>query len=231
VSALRRLSEPQYQERKNPGKTKILSLISSTLEITGAILAGGMSRRLGRDKASLAVQGKPLALWVAAALAPWVSECWLITNQPQVHLSFGLPLLTDLKPGQGPLGGLETALFFAAGPLVLAAAVDAPFLAPPLLEALIARAPRGVKVPVVCGTSRGLQPFPGLYPVSLLPRLGEFLQSGRHVRRFLEQCHPQTLSQEEVARLDPEGRSFFNLNTLEDLERAGAWLARGTPLA
>jgi len=197
----------------------------SSKEMSGAILAGGMSRRLGQDKASLLVAGKPLARWVAEALAPWVTECWLLTNQPQAHLSLGLPLITDLRPFQGPLGGLETALFHARTPLVLAAAVDAPFLAPPLLAALTARAAKGVRTAVVCHSSRGLQPFPGVYAVRLLARLTAFLHdNGRQVRRFLEECRPQALAQEEVARLDPEGRSFLNLNTPEDLSRAAARL-------
>ncbi len=190
-------------------------------QITGVILAGGMSRRLGQDKASLLLAGKPLGLWVAEALAPWVSECWLITNQYQIHLSLGLPLLTDLRPFQGPLGGLETAMFYARTPLVMAAAADAPFLAPPLLAALTSRAAKGVRTALVCQTSRGLQPFPGVYSVRLLPRLTAYLdEHGRHVRRFLEQCRPRALSQEEVARLDPQGRSFLNLNTPEDLQAA-----------
>jgi molybdopterin-guanine dinucleotide biosynthesis protein A len=53
---------------------------------TGAILAGGFSRRLGQDKAALPLGGKPLALWVNQALAPLVASCWLITNQPLAHL-------------------------------------------------------------------------------------------------------------------------------------------------
>ncbi|MBI4644994.1 MAG: molybdenum cofactor guanylyltransferase [Deltaproteobacteria bacterium] len=188
-----------------------------------------MSRRLGRDKASLPLAGKPLALWVAEALTPLVSECWLATNQPRAHLSLGLPLITDLRPLQGPLGGLETALFYARTPLVLAAAADAPFLAPPLLAALAARAAKGVKSAVVCHTSLGLQPFPGVYSVRLLPRLTAFLNDdGRHARRFLEQCRAQVLPPEEVARLDPQGRSFLNLNTPEDFE-AAARLAQEEP--
>jgi len=198
-------------------------------QITGAILAGGRSRRLGLDKPSLPLAEKPLALWVAEALAPLVSESWLVTNQPLAHLSLGLPLITDLRPWQGPLGGLETALFYARTPLVLAAAADAPFLAPPLLAALAARAASGVKTAVVCHTSLGLQPFPGIYSVRLLPRVTAYLNDeGRHARRFLEQCRPQVLSPEEVARLDPQGRSFLNLNTPEDLE-AAARLAQEKP--
>ena len=57
--------------------------------LTGAILAGGSSRRLGRDKATLKIGGKPLARWVAEALAPTVTNLWLVTNHPQAHLTLG----------------------------------------------------------------------------------------------------------------------------------------------
>jgi molybdenum cofactor guanylyltransferase len=193
--------------------------------LTGAILAGGFSRRLGQDKAALPLGGIPLALRVHAALAPLVTTCWLITNQPLAHLTFGLPLLTDLRPFQGPAGGLLTALFSARTPWVLAAAVDNPFLAPALLAELAARAGRTSRPAVVCRSSRGLEPFPGLYAVRLLPALQDFLRTDRRPTRFLEMCRPQIVSETEVAALDPEGRSFFNLNTPGDLNRAEAWLA------
>ena len=192
---------------------------------TGAILAGGGSRRLGRDKATLELGGQALALRVAAAMAPLVSDCWLITNQPLAHLGLGLPLVTDLWPHQGPVGGLLTALFYARTPWVLAAAVDNPFPVAALIRELAARALKTSRPAVVCRSSWGLEPFPGLYSVRLLPRLTEFLQRDRRPTRFLEVCRPQVISEQEVQRLDPEGRSFFNLNTPEDVARAGAWLA------
>ncbi|MBM4302006.1 MAG: molybdenum cofactor guanylyltransferase [Deltaproteobacteria bacterium] len=193
--------------------------------LTGAILAGGFSRRLGQDKAARQLGGKPLALWVNEALAPLVASCWLITNQPLVHLAFGLPLMTDLRPFQGPAGGLLTALFFARTPWVLAAAVDNPFLAPALLAELATRASRTSRPAVVCRSPRGLEPFPGVYAVRLLPALQAFLRADRRPTRFLEACQPQILSETEVLALDPEGRSFFNLNTPRDLNRAEAWLS------
>jgi molybdopterin-guanine dinucleotide biosynthesis protein A len=58
-----------------------------------------------------------------------------------------------------------------------------------------------------------------------LPALQNFLQTDRRPTRFLEVCRPQVLSETEVLALDPEGRSFFNLNTPQDLHRAEAWLA------
>lgn len=195
--------------------------------ITGAILAGGLSTRLGRDKATLPLGGKPLALWVADALAPVVSELWLVTNQPLIHCSLGLPMITDLVPWQGPLGGLATALFYATTPWVLAAAADNPFLAPPLLAALVRRLTRAGPAAVVSQSSRGLEPFPGLYSVRLLSRLTRFLETDRRPRRFLEICRAQALPLEEVSRLDPEGLTLLNLNTPEDLAQAAARLAGG----
>ena len=193
--------------------------------LTGAILAGGFSRRLGQDKAALQLGGKPLALWVNEALAPLVADCWLITNQPLAHQSFGLPLMTDLRPFQGPAGGLITALFSARTPWVLAAAVDNPFLAPALLAALAAQTRHTSRPAVVCRSPRGLEPFPGVYSVRLLPALQDFLQADRRPTRFLDVCRPEIISEAEGSALDPEGRSFFNLNTLLDLNRAEAWLA------
>ena len=108
---------------------------------------------------------------------------------------------------------------------MLAAAVDNPFLAPGLLAALAARVNRTNRPAVVCRSPRGLEPFPGLYAVRLLPALQNFLQTDRRPTRFLESCRPQVLSETEVLALDPDGRSFFNLNTPQDLHQAEAWLA------
>ena len=203
-------------------------------QLTGAILAGGYSRRLGQDKATLPLLGKPLVRWVAEALAPVAAECWLITNHPRDHLPLGLPLVTDLRPFQGPAGGLLTALFYARTPWVLAAAVDNPFLTPELVAELAARAARTSRPAVVCRSPWGLEPFPGLYAVRLLPQLTAFLKSDRRPTRFLSVCRPEIIPPEAVLQLDPEGRSFFNLNTPEDLDRAtdlaasGRW-GRGAP--
>jgi molybdopterin-guanine dinucleotide biosynthesis protein A len=199
-----------------PGTTPLL---------TGAILAGGLSRRLGQDKAALRLNGKSLALWAAEALSPLVTTCWLITNQPLAHMAFGLPLVTDLRPFLGPAGGLLTALFYARTPWVLAVAVDNPFPAPTLLAELAARAGRTSRPALVCRSPARLEPFPGLYSPRLFPKLRDFLLTDRRPTRFLEICRPQILSEAEVLALDPERRSFFNLNTARDLKRARAWLA------
>ncbi|MFZ5447446.1 MAG: molybdenum cofactor guanylyltransferase [Thermodesulfobacteriota bacterium] len=197
------------------------------LLLTGAILAGGFSRRLGQDKASLSLMGKPLAVRVDAALAPLAATRWLVTNHPLAHLALGLPLITDLRPFLGPAGGLFTALFYARTPWVMAAAVDNPFLAPRLLVEMAAQARRTSRPAVVCRSPRGLEPFPGVYAVRLLPALRDFLKSDRRPTRFLELCRPQIIPESEVQALDPENRSFFNLNTPRELAQAEAWFSEG----
>jgi len=191
--------------------------------VTGAILAGGESRRLGRDKATLLLGGKPLAHWVAEALAPAVTELWLITNHPQTHLALNLPLVTDLVPFQGPLGGLATALFYARSPWVLLTSVDAPFLSPRLAAALAAAAAKTTRPALVCRSQRNVEPFPGLYAVRLLSRLQDFfLQERRTFMAFLDPQRPEVWGPEIWRTLDPEGLSFENLNQPEDLARLEA---------
>ncbi len=187
--------------------------------VTGAILAGGESRRLGRDKATLVLGGQPLARWVASALAPAVAELWLVTNHPEKHLSLNLPLITDLTPFQGPLGGLGAALFYARTPWVLLTTADAPFLSPRLAGALAAAAGKTTRPALVCRSARGLEPFPGLYAVRLLPRLQDFLKVKRTFMAFLDPLRPQVWGPEVWRTHDPEGASFENLTRPEDLAR------------
>lgn len=198
---------------------------TSRTSLTGAILAGGRSRRLGQDKARLQLSGKPLTLWAAEPLQAVVEDLWLVTNTPLDHLDLGLPILSDLVPDQGPLGGVQTALFFSRTPWVLAASVDNPFLSAEALGPLAARASRTSRPAVVYRSERGLEPFPGLYHVRILARLTAYLHQRRHVQPFLEQLRPEVLP--TGAGFDPEspGGWFFNLNTPEDVRRAEAWLA------
>ncbi len=194
-------------------------------EATGAILAGGSSRRFGRDKATLKLAGQPLACRVAAALRPAVAELWLVTNHPLAHLSLGLPLVTDLVSFSGPVGGLATALFYARTPWVLLASVDAPLLSAELAAALAAAAGKTSRPALVCESERGLEPFPGLYAARLLPRVQDFLQKNRRFMSFLELIRPQVWEADTWRAFDPEGASFFNLNEPKDLDRLEARMA------
>lgn len=198
-----------------------------SLPVTGVILAGGLGRRLGQDKATLPFQGKPLAMHVAAALRPWVQELWLLTNQPLLHIRLGLPLMLDLLPFQGPLGGLLTALSFSPTSWVLAAAVDNPLLQPALLEGLRRRAETTTRPAMVAESPRGLEALPGLFHVRLRPRLEDYLARGeRRLRPFVVACRPEVLPREVTGKWDPEGLSFLNVNTPAEVAAAESRLRR-----
>jgi molybdenum cofactor guanylyltransferase len=182
---------------------------------------------MGRDKAGLRLAGKPLARRVAEILAPVVDELWLVTNHPEAHLTLGLPLITDLIPFQGPVGGLATALFYARTPWVLLASADAPFLSGELARALAAAAGKISRPALVCGGERGLLPFPGLYAVRLLPRIEDFLKKQRCFRALLDRLRPEVWEPAVWSRFDAKGASFENLNQPEDLARLTARAAAG----
>ena len=106
--------------------------------ICGVILAGGKSRRMGREKALLRIQGLPLAARLAQLLASVTDEIVISCSGNGAALeSLGYPVIQDLFPGQGPLAGLHAAIHHTQRPLVLLLACDLPCLHADLLRGLI----------------------------------------------------------------------------------------------
>lgn len=188
------------------------------------LLAGGQSRRMGRDKALLPFEGTPLAVRVHAALGevfPHVLVVGRTSNfpVPQAHC------IGDRHPGGGPLEGLATGmealldLEGMATATVLLAACDMPRVSVPLLRFLAAQ--QGDWDALVPESPRGPEPLLALYALRLLPRLRAYLAGGqRSATRFLETLRIQPLPPEVVRRYDPSGASFLNLNRPEDVAAA-----------
>src|SRR5690349_521379 len=101
------------------------------------ILAGGQSRRMGRNKALLRLTpDRPTLIEeVAATVAP-LGPILLVTNTPDAYAFLDLPMVPDARPGAGALGGLYSGLLATACPFNLVVACDMPFLQPALLRAL-----------------------------------------------------------------------------------------------
>ena len=194
-------------------------------DVTGIVLAGGAGRRMGAHKPLLQLGGKTLIEHVVAALDPLVAGVIVVTNDAEAMAFLGLPTVGDAEPGRGPLMGLYSGLLACPTPYALAVACDAPFLSPALLEALIARRrPAAMTLPE---TEHGPQPMPGVYPTAFAPSIASLLEGGRAAMRDLVVAGPvELLSAEDVSALDPEGRSFKDLDTPEDLAAARAMLER-----
>jgi molybdopterin-guanine dinucleotide biosynthesis protein A len=138
------------------------------------------------------------------------------TNEPDLFRHLGVRVVTDAEEGQGPLMGIRTGLQASTADVCFVAAADAPLLQPALVQALSARVRDcDAVVPIWKGE---LEPLCAVYARRCLPAIERSLGQGRVVSFFplVRVCY---LPEEEVTAADPQGRSFVNVNTSEDLQR------------
>jgi molybdopterin-guanine dinucleotide biosynthesis protein A len=133
------------------------------VNLSAIILAGGESRRMGRDKAWVEWNGRPLiAAAVDNARQLGITEIFISGRPDADYSALDCPVLLDLEPGLGPLSGIERGLHYCTSPLLLVLAVDLPRITSAFLRALAARCNRltGV-VPLRQGR---LEPLAAIYP-------------------------------------------------------------------
>lgn len=192
---------------------------------TVAIIAGGKSSRMGTDKSFVLLEGKPLIERVLEQVSGLGQrETLLITNKPDAYASFGLPIISDVIPDKGSLGGIYTAVMHSQYDYTQVIACDTPFVKPDLLRYLLSlRGPFDVIVPRVENYPQGLH---GLYHKACLGPMRERIDADRlHVIGFYPKVRLRYVDEAEYAPFDPQGVSFFNVNTPEELEQARRILA------
>jgi len=187
--------------------------------VSGLILAGGQSRRMGANKAFLKVGGRPIIERVIEQVASVSQEILLLTNEPDEYAHLGYPTVPDVYPGQGSLIGIYSGLKAARYPVALVVACDMPFLDASLLRYMISLAPGHDAV--VPRTEQGLEPLHALYSKACLPAMEGLLQRDTlKVIAFYSQVRVRYLEQKEIETLDPQHLSFFNVNSPADLRWA-----------
>jgi len=192
--------------------------------VTLAVQAGGQSRRMGRDKGLVELDGRPLILHVLERLLPLADDVVVTTNAPETYAFLGVRLASDSIPGAGALPGLATALEAARGERVLVVACDMPFASPRLMAHLLDLAEDS---DVVIPRRRGeFEPLHAVYRRACLPAIRASLEAGQsRMISFFPSVRLRTVEAEEWGPLDPSGHSFFNINTPDDLRQAEAMLA------
>lgn len=190
------------------------------------IQAGGQSSRMGRDKALVPLADQPMIQHVLARLVGLGDETLVTTNNPDRFEFLDLPLVSDDDPGAGALPGLRTALRAARGDKVLVVACDMPFVNRLLLEYLITLSTQADVV--VPRWNDRYQTMQSVYArKNCLAAVEDALAQGeRRMISFYPQVKVRIVSPEEIAEHDPRGRSFFNVNTPEDLLEAERLLAQ-----
>jgi molybdenum cofactor guanylyltransferase len=196
----------------------------TSLRIFGVILAGGESRRMGREKAFVMLAGRPLIAHVLDRLEPQVEQVLISANgDPARFAALGCTVVADLR-SIVPLSGILATLSHAAklgATHVVSTPVDTPFLPGDLVPQLLLAVETSHKGLASARTDDGDHPTTAIWPVTLVPALAAFLDSGMtKVIRFADAHH--------AARAQfPDPRAFLNLNTPEDLAEAEA-LLKGT---
>jgi len=187
--------------------------------ISIVIQAGGVSRRMGQDKGLVQLGGRPLVQHVLDRVAQLGDEVCITTNRPQAYAFLGVPTAADPQPGLGALAGLRTALHAARGDTVLVVACDMPFLEPALLRHLLSRS--GEAEVIIPRRHGEFEPLHAVYRRSCLTALEAALARGEaRMISFFPDVRLLPIDQPELAAYDPEGLSFFNVNTPDDLIRA-----------
>ncbi len=195
--------------------------------VSGIVLAGGRSSRMGQPKALLPFDGTPLIVHIVDALKRLFDQVIVVAAAGQPLPDMPVKLVQDDVPFQGPVGGICYGLRAADAEAAFVTSCDSAFLNRDLIAHLIAEIPDYDVVVPRWGDR--LQPLHAVYRRSVLPLLQEQLVRGELRPVFLfDRVRTRTIEEEEIRRFDPDGASFFNMNTPQDYAAAlERWSSRG----
>jgi molybdenum cofactor guanylyltransferase len=184
--------------------------------VTGVILSGGRSFRMGEDKAFIEIEGMPIVQRICRLFLHLFQEVIIVTNHKDRYLQFGVEVYDDLIPDLGALGGLYTAITFASFSYSFVAACDMPFLKKNVIEYLTQKRD-GFDV-IIPRTSDGLQPLHAIYSKKCIEPIRTVLkQNKRRIIDLFPLIHLNIVDASEFYFLDPNMESFININTPEQL--------------
>lgn len=190
------------------------------MRVTGVIQCGGRSTRMGgQPKALMELGGRRLIERVADVVRAVTDDLLIVTNTPELYTFLGLPMVGDVFPDHGSLGGIYSGLRAAPGDAAFTVACDMPFLMPEVARCVIDRA---ALADVVLPLSGGrLETLHACYAKGCLAPMESKLRQGRlKVAGFFDEVRVLVIPEEEVARFRAPDLIFMNVNTPEELARA-----------
>jgi molybdopterin-guanine dinucleotide biosynthesis protein A len=188
-------------------------------DFSAIILTGGKSSRMGRSKALLPFGNEPLIVHIVRTLQGKFKQIIVVAAPDQELPDLPAKLVRDEVAYQGPVGGIYYGLRAATANAAFVTSCDAAFLSFPLISFLESKI---LNYDVVAPYWQDrFQPLQAVYRRSVLPLLREQLERGELRPIFLyDKVRTYKVGEEEIRRFDPEGLSFFNMNSPEDYARA-----------
>ncbi len=190
--------------------------------MTGVILIGGKSRRMGQDKALMDVGGVPVFYRVLDVFEVLFDEILVVSNEEGKFAHWGnrysYKEVVDLITDCGPIGGIYTGLYHARSSSVFVASCDLPFIHASIVEFFMKEASSyDIVVPDIGGR---LHPLHATYSKSCIPYMLEWLESSSlNLTEFINDLQDLSIKRVEIQELgsqDPELKSLFNMNTKQD---------------
>jgi len=190
------------------------------IDCTGVILAGGETRRMPIPKAFIRVNGKPIIERTHKVLKGLFSEVFIVTNEPEAYLYLGVPMLGDVYNVRGPMTGIFTSLINSKYPWVFVLGCDMPFINYELIRYMASkREGYDAVVPKSLIKKGYIEPLFAFYSNRLCQAMEKALVDGRTgLKDFLKDKKVRYVTSGEIRKIDPEGKSFINLNTPKDVE-------------
>jgi molybdopterin-guanine dinucleotide biosynthesis protein A len=187
-------------------------------DINAFVVAGGKSRRFGRDKALFPVEGVPLIERVLSVLGEVFTDIAIIADDCGRFADFDIPCHPDIVKGWGPLGGILTALHHARPRGCFVVACDMPFLSSSLIRGM-AQLMDGsdVVIPFLDGNFEALHAF---YSPNCREAVLKAIDRGeRRVVSFFDKVRVRRVEAGWIKPIADPARVFFNINYLDDLEK------------
>lgn len=192
------------------------------MHVTGVVLAGGQSSRMGQDKSLLPLNGKPAITHICEALAAVCDDLIIISNTPEKYGFLDLPIYKDVSTGKGPLAGLHAAMHHHQSDAYLLTACDMPFIESEIYSFLIEQLKENDAIVPLYGNYK--QPLAAVYRRNVLPHIASLLRNDQlkmamlleNIKVKYQVNFPFT---EEVVK-----KHFFNMNHPEEYEQAKQWI-------
>ena len=187
-------------------------------DCTAIVMAGGGLSRMGGGKANVTLGEKTLLQSVIATMQQIFPKVIVSVRQPRAGID--LPQVCDEQPDGGPLAGLVASLGQITTPWAFMVACDMPFVVPEVVELLAGYRLQHHQavVPVVHGHP---QPLAAFYAASCLaPLRASLAAQQKGLRVVLKQLDVRYVDEAEMLTADPLLRSFFDLDTPQDVAQA-----------
>ncbi len=192
--------------------------------LSGIVLAGGKSQRLGRDKALLELEGRTLIAHVLDKLSSLCEELIVSANDVETYAHLPARIVPDVVPGRGALSGIHAGLAAMRNERAIVVACDMPFLNLPFLRYMVSIAP-GYDV-VVPRPGEDHEPLHAIYAARCVEPIAQLLATGPwRIIELYERVRVREVTAEEVRLFDAD-LSFFNVNTPEEWAKARRLAAR-----